>query len=102
MKEPKKYSRIKRKTFVGAAACVTLIFSLSVGVVAATNGDIVQNATNQLIIWYENLIIDKEESTPKETVTYTEDGTEIRVVHGCGESGAFPGSVFFSELVKYF
>ena len=60
MKEPKKYSRIKRKTFVGAAACVTLIFSLSVGVVAATNGDIVQNATNQLIIWYENLTIDKK------------------------------------------
>ena len=28
MKEPKKYSRIKRKTFVGAAACVTLIFFL--------------------------------------------------------------------------
>ena len=34
--------------------------------VAATNGDIVQNATNQLIIWYENLTIDKEASTPKE------------------------------------
>ena len=89
MKEPKKYSRIKRKTFVGAAACVTLIFSLSVGVVAATNGDIVQNATNQLIIWYENLTIDKEASTPKETVTYTEDGTEIRVVHGYGENGEY-------------
>ena len=89
MKEPKKYSRIKRKTFVGAAACVTLIFSLSVGVVAATNGDIVQNATNQLIIWYENLTIDKEASTPKEIVTYTEDGTEIRVVHGYGENGEY-------------
>lgn len=89
MKRPRKYSRIKRKTFVGAAACVTLIFSLSVGVVAATDGEIVQNVANQLVIWYENLTIDKEASTPKETVAYAEDGTEIHVVHEYGENGEY-------------
>ena len=49
MKEPKKYSRIKRKTFVGAAACVTLIFSLSVGVVAATKGTLYKMLPTSLL-----------------------------------------------------
>lgn len=89
MTKPRKYPRLKRKAFVGLAACIVLIFSLSVGVVAATDGKIVQNITNQLVIWYENLTIDKNASTPKETIAYAEDGTEIHVVHGYGKNGEY-------------
>ena len=100
MTKPKKYPRLKRKAFAGAAASLALTCSLSVGVLAASDTDVRQlagEAAQQIAMVFKNLTVDKEASTPYETVLHAEDGTQITVVHEYGEDGEYYVTLVYHE-----
>lgn len=84
---PRKIPYLKRKTVVVFASVLTLLFSMSVAAVAATDGQIVKDVAHQLIIWAEGITVDEAASTPEETVGYTKDGVKITIVHGQEKAG---------------
>ncbi|OUP48281.1 hypothetical protein [Lachnoclostridium sp. An181] len=85
MIKPKKRSHFKSRTFVAFASVLILLFSVSIVSVAATNGEILKGVAYFL----DELVLDTKNSTPKEKVYHTEDGTNIHVVDGYGDNGEY-------------
>lgn len=99
VKKTGKAPKRRYRTLTGAAACVLLVCTMSVGA-AAADGDIISDMAAQVSVWFRGITIDNEASTPYETVAYTEDGTQISVVHGSGENGKYYVTLIYHEDSK--
>lgn len=85
MRIPKKRSHLKSRTFVAFASILVLLFSVSIVSVAATNGKIIED----IVYFFDDLVLDAGQSTDHEKLYHTEDGTDIRVVDDYGENGEY-------------